>query len=69
MKKTELIHIRESWQGYDERKNQYPIWDMRMVLTSDMRIVLIFDIKMVLTFDIKMVLISNVKIVLTSKFR
>ena len=61
MKKTELIHIRESWQGYDERKNQYPIWDMRMVLT--------FDIRIKLTFDIKMVLISNVKIVLTSKFR
>ena len=61
MKKTELIHIRESWQGYDERKNQYPI--------CDIRIKLIFDIKMVLTFDIKMVLISNVKIVLTSKFR
>ena len=69
LKKTELIHIRESWQGYDERKNQYPIWDMRMVLTFDIRIKLIFDIKMVLTFDIKMVLISNVKMVLTSKFR
>ena len=69
MKKTELIHIRESWQGCDERKNQYPIWDMRMVLTFDIRIKLIFDIKMVLTFDIKMVLVSNVKIVLTSKFR
>ena len=69
LKKTELIHIRESWLGYDERKNQYPIWDMRMVLTFDIRIKLIFDIKMVLTFDIKMVLISNVKMVLTSKFR